>query len=165
MVTWRNAVVLVIICLGFFSHTVGAHQTADVIGTESKVYESPSQQAKFMMSLNPGEKVFISSKMVQDEEGVFWYKIKISSGGYGYIQANDVIPRSLQRELRQSGLAQADRTPSSSASVSELNPTPWDFLLRAMALGGVNTLHQLSYGGEGEATFCLPLRGHGYLIP
>ncbi len=144
-------------------HQASAHQKLTVISSVLEAYTHPNRESSVISSFVRGTVLRGSSKMIVDPEGTYWYKILLPNSSYGYVMVNDVSSSDLSQELKAAGIGapqvEGDETRSS-----------WARVLRVMGFVGMNTTlykffderSKFSYGGEGELTFCVPLRSYGY---
>jgi hypothetical protein len=140
-----------------FIHRTEAAQRAIVQVDEAVVLQSPNNTSLILERLKVDRLIMVSSEMVRDVDGEYWYKVKLGSGEFGYIRISDVSTPGLDDELRDFGVDMHRPTQTVGAY-------GWIFAIRAMGLGGgMPGVSGVWAGGEGEATLNLLFFTPGYL--
>ncbi len=83
-----------------------ASQDGVVTSEVADVHQYPNHTSPKVSLLQKGESVKISSKMVRDLRGEYWYKIRFRPKEMGYVRAKDVDAKALIREMRDAGIDQ-----------------------------------------------------------
>jgi hypothetical protein len=141
-----------------------ASQNGLVTSLSAEVHQFPNASSPLLGSMPKNTKIRMSSDVVRDVRGEYWYKTRLPSGEAGYVRAADVKGDELERELKVAGV-----TPSHApADDPDEGSLPWTFVIRVMGLGGVSTGPSglnagLEGGGEGELSMSVFPTSHGYL--
>lgn len=143
----------------FFGASVHGSQHAHVLFDQTSVYSSMAPDATEIGHLAKGTQIEVSSQLVKSPKGSYWYKVQLPSGGLGFVKADQLDTSTLRHDLKAAGVG-------NETDDIDKGPAPWTFVLRGMGGGGTG-LAALGFvpewGGEGEATFCVPLAAHGFL--
>jgi hypothetical protein len=140
-----------------------ASQAGKVISLSAEVHQFPNASSPLLGSLPKESKIRMSSEVVRDSRGEYWYKTRLTSGEMGYVRAADVKGEELEKELKAAGV-----TPSHAPSEDpDEGILPWTFVVRVMGLGGYSTgptglTGGLEGGGEGELSMSAFPASHGY---
>jgi hypothetical protein len=148
----------VLAVLGLAPATARAAQKAVVEIDGAEVHQFANASSPVLGTLKVDATITVSTDMIRDVRGEYWYKTKLDSGDFGYVRAKELVTSRLEREMRDFGVDMSRPT-----SVADTTSPPWTFVIRAMGLGGANTTNGFEAGGEGEATFCALFWEHGYL--
>lgn len=148
------------LCLGLlcgtFAPETRAAQSATVATDEVSLHEMPDPTSPVLQTLGKGEKLVVSSSMVQGSDGSAWHKAKLENGLLGYVHAKDILTAELVGHIHE---AQLDFD----GPEDLLRPGSWCFSLRGMGAGGfLVDPQEAGFGGEGEASVCIPIAREGY---
>lgn len=144
--------------LGVLAESDGmARQRIRMLESQVEVHQRPDRNSPQVGTLTRNTKIRASSGQVKDAEGIYWYKVRLGSGIFGYVESNSVAASDIEGDLHSTGISQVH------ASEGDDNAA-WAFVFRGMGMAGEEFKRKsLSYGGEGEFTFCLPFHTRGYL--
>lgn len=148
---------------GVTTPAVQAAQRAEVLPDTAAVHQYPNRTSPEVGRVRKGSLVPLSSDLLQDVNGEYWYKLRQDAGNYGYVRANEVFTEDTIRGLHQAGISRVEVQDAT-------RQLPWIFCLRAMGLGGAqftfaggsSPTPAITYGGEGEFTFTPLIGVHGY---
>jgi len=152
-----------LLCVSAISVSALASQSAVVIANSAEVHQFANATSPLVGTLTKDTRFRMSSEVVRDSRGEYWYKMRIPAGEVGYIRAIDVRGDSLEQALKYAGVTAA-HAPVDSPSEEQ----PWTFVARFMGLGGFYTgplgvAGAFEAGGEGEFSMSLFPGSHGYL--
>ncbi|MBI2712476.1 MAG: hypothetical protein HYX41_06440 [Bdellovibrio sp.] len=144
------------IVLGF-QPDANAGQKATVIVESLEVHEAPTSKSPLIVNLTKGKVVLVSFRKTPDDFGVYWFKVLVEPGKYGYAEVEGFRTTEMERDLRGQGVSTSDER-------IDDEDTAWTMAIRAMILGGgIFPVSNLQWGGETELSFCIPFEAHGYL--
>lgn len=95
---------LTTIALLLFTCVAFASQSAVVTAKVATVYQYPNSTSPEIGSLAHGAKIRISSELTHDLHHVYWYKVQMPSGEFGYIRVTDVKGDEVRQEMLDAGM-------------------------------------------------------------
>ena len=119
-----------------------ASQTVKMALSEVEVHQLPDRNSPQIARLSKGMEIPASSGQVKDKEGEGWYKVRLPTGVYGYVDSAVVDASDLERDLYSGGISKVQDKTDESYS-------PWNIVLRGMGIFGMELQHSaLSFGGR-----------------
>ena len=140
---------------------VPAHavQRARIRSDGTPVHQYPNLTSPQISTLSADTMLPVSTDMVRDvNESFYWYKIRLETGEYGYVQANRIQTEGNLEAAKDQGIDvdAVDAVPR--------EEHPWTFALRAMGIGGYQVSEPQTglLGAEVELSSCLRLGQRAY---
>lgn len=96
---------LLAIALLIFPYAALASQAAVVTAKVAVVHQYPNATSPEIGSLEHGAKIRISSELTHDFRHVYWYKVQMPSGEFGYVRVTDVKGEEAGQEMLNAGMA------------------------------------------------------------
>jgi len=143
--------------LGWSSVTYGA-QWGEVIQDQAALHDLPHTSSPQVEFLEKGERVRLSDRLIQDVDGVYWYKARTRDQIWGYLKADHVKGSGLDVQMGSVGIQDEKlRSPD------QTSKGRWFATLRLMGSGvALSSPFRLKGGGEGEFSWNLPLGSGAY---
>jgi uncharacterized protein YgiM (DUF1202 family) len=149
-------ILLLLLALATPAHAV---QRAIVKADDTPVHQYPNITSPVLTKLTHDEELPVSSTMVRDvNEAFYWYKIRLPSGEYGYVQADRITAEGNLNLAKYQGV-------DMNAVDRELREGyVWLIALRGMGIAGYQVSEPQTglLGAEGELSVCLRLGQRGY---
>lgn len=139
-----------------------AVQSAEVLRKTVPVFKKPSQRSAQINILSKGDNVPVSTNRVKDPTGMYWHKVKLPTGGTGYIQSVQIRTAKEARSLKQARVLASNDESGAVLQAQAPDRLPWSFVLRVMGVGATDWVRGYQFLGEGELSSCIPFAIHGY---
>jgi hypothetical protein len=138
-----------------------AYQLGLVIEDQVMVYPSADWKTTPLSKLVRGNTVHISSSMIKDQDGTYWFKAKLPNGVLGYVPAAALQPSAIFEDLAESGIQKIGVNGKVDAVID--HESTWNFTVRGMGMfGPIQGEKKWKPNAEGEVSFCIPFAEHGY---
>ncbi|MGK5084166.1 SH3 domain-containing protein [Bdellovibrionota bacterium FG-1] len=155
-----SVILFAILGAGLITSPAYAVQNAKVMVDASEVHQMAGLNSPVLGVLARDTALKISSGLLKDAHGEYWYKMRMESGVLGYVQAKDVAPEKLDEALKGTGHQPLSVKQSEPVNEGRL---PSIFLIRAMGVGGYEfTSDGFEAGFDGEFSVSLLPFSHGY---